>query len=315
MIEAPCVVCDSREIADVWRPRRDTYLESIGLPGDASRKVLCLRCGLVYAQPRLESAELDRLYASFRPSEVPDAHHLAAKQQLAQGDFDWLRSRLPIGPGGALEIGSSEGSFLRLLAGAGWRASGVEPSAFAEFGRTTYGLDIRRGLFEAMTFEERSFDLVVALRVLEHVADPRVFLRRIASLITARGFMYLEVPSAWKPRHRLNEFLGAQHLRLFTPASLVALIESEGFDSVAVDDRGRGLRLLARRRPSPADATRPERMRLTPPAPMTRWVLRALYARHRLRYFWKARGRVVAVALARRLPGSGWLRSRRREAR
>jgi SAM-dependent methyltransferase len=189
---------------------------------------------------------------------MPSPAHLAAKQRLALEDFEWLRSHVSA-TGRVLEIGSSEGSFLDLMARAGWRAVGVEPSAFAEFGRTTFGLDVRRGLFEDMSFPEAAFDLVVALRVLEHVSDPRTFLRRVAAVVETGGLLYLEVPSAWKPRHRLAEFLGAQHLRLFTKEPLRSLLASEGFNAVILDERGRGLRVLARRVADPAHTPKASR--------------------------------------------------------
>ena len=84
MIDVPCVVCGSRASTDVWHPRHDEYLEALGLPPGAARKVLCLQCGLLYSRPQLEPAELTRLYASFRRSEMPGAAHLAASWENAQ---------------------------------------------------------------------------------------------------------------------------------------------------------------------------------------------------------------------------------------
>jgi hypothetical protein len=109
----------------------------------------------------------------------------------------------------------------------------------------------------------------------------------------------------------LNEFVGAQHLRLFTASSLVRLLAEECFEAVVVDERGRGLRLLARLRAIPStrvDSTLARPGRLDP------WRLRAIYARHALKYLWKSSGRVKVAAAARRVPGAkrlnAWLRRR-----
>ena len=299
MIDVPCMVCGSRASTDLWTLRRDTHLEAIGVAGTTVRKVMCRGCGLVYSRPRLSHAELSTLYSTFRTSDTPSPRHLAAKQQLAEDDARWLLAQTGV-PGDVLEIGSSEGSFLNRLRLAGSRTIGVEPSSFGEYGRRTYGLDIRRGLFEEMAFEPASRDLVVALRVLEHAGDPRAFLARAGVVLRPGGLLYLEVPSAWKPRHALEEFLGAQHLWLFTAGSLIRLLGEHGFTPVALDERGRGLRILAR---LTASATSGHRVAGAQPSAAAAYRLRMIYARHRVKYFWKTRARPPLAAAARRIVG------------
>ncbi len=107
-----------------------------------------------------------------------------------------------------------------------------------------YGLDIRQGTFEEVSLPLGTFDLVTALRVLEHVADPRGLLTQVKTLLKPSGWLYLEVPNVWRPRHHPAEFLGVQHLRLFTRSSLLNLLGQVGFVPRAMDDEGSGLRAL-----------------------------------------------------------------------
>jgi SAM-dependent methyltransferase len=305
MVTAPCLVCGGTGAWSVWHLRNDQYLAELGLPPDAARKVMCRSCGLVYSRPQLDASEIARLYASFRESEVPGTRHLAAKQQLARDDFRWLQGHLGA-PGRVLDIGCSEGSFLDLFRQAGWACTGIEPSAYAAFARQHYGLNVHRGVFEAIEVSPASFDLVTALRVLEHVAEPRLVLQRVGTILRPGGRLYLEVPDAWKPRHRLDEFLGAQHLRLFTAGSLTQLLQSAGFGVLVLDATGRGLRAVAglgkgtSEARTPASDARPHRI-----DPVR---LKSLYIGHRARYFWKTRGRVAAVGVARRAIGPSRLR-------
>ena len=297
MVTAPCLVCGDSGAWPVWHLRDDQYLAQLGLPPDAARKVMCRSCGLVYSRPRLESNEIGRLYASFRDSEVPGARHLAAKQQLAREDFQWLQEHLGA-PGCVLDIGCSEGSLLDLFRQAGWTCTGIEPSTYAAFARRHYGLNVHRGVFESTELSPASFDLVAALRVLEHVAEPRDMLHRVRTILRSGGRLYLETPDAWKPRHRLDEFLGAQHLWLFTTESLTHLLEGSGFRVCALDATGRGLRAVAEL-PQPATMARAAAP-VARPSPADPVRLRLIYLRHRARYFWKSRGRVAVVKVAKR---------------
>ena len=315
MIVAPCLVCGSAEAWNVWRLRRDPYLEQLGLHGADVRKVMCRRCGLVYSRPQLDADEITRLYSSFRESPTPNASHLAAKQRLAADDFAWLRERLT-GVGHVLDIGCAEGSLLHEFQQAGWQCTGIEPSAFARFAREHYGLDVHESVFERMSLPPGSFDLVTALRVLEHVSDPRDVLARVRSLLSPVGHLYLEVPDAARPRHRLTEFLGSQHLRLFSADALSSLLEWSGFTPIALDPTGRGLRAIAAI--SPEGPGRPGTT--TPVVPPTRSTvtrLRATYASHQARYVWKTRGRPAVVAAARTALGGagvGYIRRWRRRS-
>lgn len=244
MQESPCVVCASSEAIPIYTMRRDPYLHRLGLEGTRVTKVMCRVCGLIYSRPQLEASELKRLYDMLRVGSTPSEEHLWWKQRQAEEDFQWVTPYLPA-KGAVLDIGCSEGSFLMQFQRLGWVTCGVEPSAFAQFGRQVYGLDIRQGTFEEVDLPLRTFDIVTALRILEHVADPRSFLTRVKVLLKPGGWLYLEVPNVWRPRHHPTEFLGAQHLRLFTRSSLLALLGQLGFVPVAMDDQGRGLRVLA----------------------------------------------------------------------
>lgn len=245
MKEEPCLVCEERQAIPVYVLRQDPYLRRLGLRGQQVQKVMCRGCGLVYSKPQLEPVELKRLYETLRESSHPSKEHLWWKRKMGEGDFQWVAPHLPAA-GRVLDIGCSEGSFLMQFKQAGWVTCGVEPSDYAQYGQKVYGLDIRQGAFEETELPQRAFDLVTALRVLEHLSDPKVFLERVKTLLKPDGFLYLEVPDAFKPRHHLAHFLGAEHLRLFTQGSLTRFLKQSGFNPWVVDGENQGLRVLAR---------------------------------------------------------------------
>lgn len=249
MKDVPCLVCGAWAAVPVYVLRRDAYLQRLGLERARVVKVMCQTCELVYSRPQLEPGELTRLYEALRTEDTPSEEHLWWKGRQAEDDFQWVAPHLGQ-RGRVLDIGCSEGSFLLRFHRLGWETCGIEPSAFARFGQRAYGLDIRRGTFEDASLPAGTFDLVAALRVLEHISDPCAFLTRVKALLRPDGRLYLEVPNAWKPRHRLGEFLGAQHLRLFTRPSLLSLLGQVGFASCVMGDEGRGLRVLAKAAPA-----------------------------------------------------------------
>jgi hypothetical protein len=77
----------------------------------------------------------------------------------------------------------------------------------------------------ALPFESRSFDVVTALEVFEHILDVERAARE--SFRVARRFVLVSVPSKRDDN--------PEHLRLFDRASLVDLLERHGATSVHVD--------------------------------------------------------------------------------
>lgn len=119
-----------------------------------------------------------------------------------------LRRQIDI-PDGArvLEIGAAQGTYLIALTRLGFRARGIEPWAQAiETGRelsrvTGVETDIVQGQGEDLSaFEADSFDLVLAISVMEHVDDPDAVLREVHRVLRPGGGFYFYTGSALHPR-------------------------------------------------------------------------------------------------------------------
>ncbi|MEH1127934.1 class I SAM-dependent methyltransferase [Micromonospora sp. CPCC 206061] len=150
----------------------------------------------------------------------------------------WLLS--VVRPSSLLEAGPAGGFFLEAARRVGISVAGVEVSEVAaRFAREELGVPVRQGCFETVAPVD-PVEAVCAFHVLEHVEDPRVFLRAARDALVPGGWLALEVPNiASAAAHRLgNAWAGLQpqyHRWHFTPESLVRLVTASGFRVVRQD--------------------------------------------------------------------------------
>lgn len=105
-----------------------------------------------------------------------------------------------------LEIGAAGGFFLDEGRTSGFDVVGIELNeTMAEWGRSNLGLEIICGKFEAAALQAKSFDVIVAQDVLEHVHEPRDFVARVAGLLAPGGIFLVRGPleQSWKDRFHL----------------------------------------------------------------------------------------------------------------
>ncbi len=133
-----------------------------------------------------------------------------------------------------LEIGCATGALLSSFNDRGWRVLGVEIGpGMAEYARDYFHIDVRTGFLEQMQLEGERFDAIMALHLVEHLNDPRGFVRELRRIIKLTGALYLITPNvdsfqalmrgqAWRSAIR-------DHLYLFSIRTLSGLLEENGF--------------------------------------------------------------------------------------
>jgi SAM-dependent methyltransferase len=155
----------------------------------------CADCELVFRDPISEEAVYERLYAT-APETVYASTSLRHDQELAR---DAILARHA--SGNVLDVGCFDGALLESL-GRGFEKFGVEASRAATDVCRRRGIDVVAPSIRDLPSIERRFDAVCAVDVIEHVADPLGFLRRVRDLVRADGSIVISTGNsdtlAWR---------------------------------------------------------------------------------------------------------------------
>jgi 2-polyprenyl-3-methyl-5-hydroxy-6-metoxy-1,4-benzoquinol methylase len=193
--------------------------------------VACTSCGLQYVSPRL------------RPQLILDGYREGTDErfvsQAAARERTFARSlavieRYARGRGRLFDVGTAAGSFLHAARQRGWTVSGCEPNRWmCEWGREHYGLTIHAGTLFEHPQPDAHFDVVTVWDVLEHVPDPRQFLRECHRIVKPGGLLVVNYPDigSWIARamRRRWVFLLSVHLYYFTRATIREALQRTGF--------------------------------------------------------------------------------------
>jgi SAM-dependent methyltransferase len=132
------------------------------------------------------------------------------------------------GPLDVLDAGCGGGATLRYLRERYGHARGLELSDEAVAYARERGRDVTQGPIEAMPFEDESFDLALALDVIEHVPDDAAALRELYRVVRSGGSLLLTVPALMLLWSRHDEANG--HYRRYTEVQLRRRVEEAGFE-------------------------------------------------------------------------------------
>jgi SAM-dependent methyltransferase len=222
--------------------RSEPYLEGRGFT-----IVRCTDCGLYYVDPQPSSYELEQIYSTYDSGDQWRQGEEHFNRSVARAITRFKRSGL------ALDVGSGSGNFLRAMRSAGFSVCGVEPSETGgEYAREHHGIETFTGAVEQFlsSGENRRFDVVSLLNVLEHLKDPAGVLKGLHSMLQQSGILAVVVPDArlhaviggirkrlgasdpyWMnaQRHPLVGFDPPDHLCSFEPHTVARLVETCGF--------------------------------------------------------------------------------------
>lgn len=239
LVEYPCALCQ-RCKADVLMTKAG---RATGVTFDVVR---CLGCKHVYVNPRIADADLNVLYDDgyYRGEGFDENVDYAAEPTewtlRENADIIGTISDALSGPlKGArwLDVGCGTGRLVEAARAAGALAIGFDESeaairACAERDLPVLGSD---GLRDAIG----TFDVVSAVQVIEHVADPVAFVTFLSSLVRVGGIVYIHTEN-WNVVRYLpgtGYVMPEGHIQYFTPQAMRTLLERCGLVEVPVFNR------------------------------------------------------------------------------
>lgn len=196
------------------------------------RLVRCRRCAMVYADPVPSEFVSGAYYDA-----VGDTYYLSAAK--LESDYSPVRFERELRlfrrycpRGRVLDVGCSSGAFLfqlRSRAPGAYDILGTDVSGPALDYAEARGIPVRRGDFLQMDFAGAPFDAITFWAVLEHLAQPRLFLEKAATLLKPEGLCLVLVPNFQSLAVRLlgskYRYIYDQHLNYFTRSTLRQLAQ------------------------------------------------------------------------------------------
>lgn len=236
---ASCPVCGAEETT----PFCETSYEGVVVHHER-----CLRCTLVYMNPRPVQSWYDKFFANQYWESKAQKWEVDVRDNVRQWRKQLLRAErylaflesaglAPRTGSRALEIGCAYGLIVRTLADHFQGiACGIEPSNVARrFAQDAMGVEIiaesSLGLEGWQPVEP--VDLVVFSHVLEYFADPNPVLEAIRRFISPDGLLLVETPNI--------NFMKAAHIYhpfCYSKRSLAQLLHRHGFVPAAVSPDG-----------------------------------------------------------------------------
>ena len=215
--------------------RRETRYEGFG----EFKVVRCPDCGMHYLFPRRPEAAMQAAYRSgeyFAGGECGYADTTYGEQERAlRATFRrFMRNvqKRGLSGGDLLEIGCGYGFLLDEARGFFRSRTGLEMSHEAAAIAATRADRVIEGGLQQLPADAR-FDCIIATHVIEHVYDPRTFVKDMVSRVRPGGNVVLATPNMNSPLRKVMgrrwpSFKIPEHILYFDAAKLTALMTNAG---------------------------------------------------------------------------------------
>lgn len=242
-LQRACPACGSRSESHFADERIDprkindfTYASRKQPEFMCLRLVRCADCDLVYAPTPPATDFLSTAYSEAAYDSGPEA--LSAAQSYAKALTPFVASLL--GRSAAVDVGAGSGPLLLWLRENGFNpVVGIEPSRAAiEAAPPAVRSMLREGMFSPTLLVNVRPSLVCSFMTLEHLADPGEFVRQVYELLEPGGMLAVVVHNWRAPLNRIlgsrSPIIDVEHLQLFSPRSVHALLARAGFVAIAL---------------------------------------------------------------------------------
>jgi 2-polyprenyl-3-methyl-5-hydroxy-6-metoxy-1,4-benzoquinol methylase len=186
-----CRICESATILK-WSSNLQDHLSSESFAitdahyGQTSAIYRCSSCGF------LQCNDLPEVLSYYEQLE-DQAYEQGRKERTLQAEALVKQLGKHIEKGTLLDVGAGSGILVEAAIQAGYKAEGVEPSAWLQQQAEKLQLPVKKGILNDLA-EEARFDVITLIDVIEHVVDPVGLMKEIASRLTINGYAMVVTP-------------------------------------------------------------------------------------------------------------------------
>ncbi len=237
--EIPCPICGSIEYTQEF--------EKVGF-----HYVTCRHCGTLYANPRPSQAQLGAFYSNSVSSKfwvekffTPFAEARREKIFKPRAE-DFVREFSQFRDKRIGDVGAGFGLFLEELHKLWPKADlcAIEPSADMVQICKDKGLSVVPKMFEDLSEQDGTFDVLCAYELFEHLCAPDTFLQKANASLSMGGCLLMttlngqgfDIQLLWEEHKNINP---PHHLNFINPAAIRILLERCGFSVDSITTPGR----------------------------------------------------------------------------
>jgi len=243
-VSVPCVACGSTNLETKFVKNRFTFQE-------------CLQCGTLLVNPRPSASDLAEWYKTSESIRYFAKEVFLPTEDTRRQEIFLPRANLVLsllGKAGyhtedravcLLDVGCAVGTFLELLKGlTKFKLTGVDPDKESVEECKRKGIHVLHSTFEEADLGGEKLDVITCFELIEHLFNPRLFLRKVKNLLTNRGVLILTTPNlngfdfAMLGRNYAN-VNAPNHLNYFNPSSISLMLELEGYKFKGLETPGK----------------------------------------------------------------------------
>ena len=187
--------------------QKKVLTELLGKDGRPYHAVRCMECELLASDPmpHLDPETLQEIYSKAYYDGgwcdgglgYEDPAKIASMEKEARDQRQEIERITKISQGSILDIGCSDGRYLKAFQEAGWTVAGVEVSQYsAKQACERLGVEILSQPIESLQLPEARYDLVRMKHSIEHLPEPRIAIEQIARALKPGGFAVIDTDNA-----------------------------------------------------------------------------------------------------------------------
>jgi 2-polyprenyl-3-methyl-5-hydroxy-6-metoxy-1,4-benzoquinol methylase len=237
MPQRPCPICNSLKKTILYKQKFPNISQQV-LHG--YEVVVCQDCGFAFADRIPSQKEFNLYYEKMSRYEnhlyEGDISDVDRQRFSDTADIvsSWMLDHNVL----IVDIGSSTGGFLKALKDKGFlNLIGVDPSPIcAKIAKEKYDIKVITTNINEVNLDEKA-DLVVALGVLEHIADLSTAIKSLSTILKEDGFIIFDVPDAARfsqyPDSPFQQF-SIEHINYFSATTLASLMRLHNFRQIKI---------------------------------------------------------------------------------